>query len=141
MKDGDLRSIFRNKFRDFHWTSVETAGSATGVPDSEYCIPFGVQGWIEFKQTAIYHVQISPFQTAWLMKRCRYGGNAWIAVRRIPIAKKHEGVDELWLMFGNQAEALHYGGLEATRSMVWIGGPSNWNYDQIAQILNLKLTF
>ena len=135
MKDGDLRYIFRNKLRTYQWTSVETAGTASGVPDSEFCSPDGAQGWIEFKQTRKFHVVIKPFQVAWLDRRCRYGGNAWIAVRRTPLAMKWEGVDELWLMRGDQAQALFDGGLENTSAWCWEGGPNHWNWQEIHSIL------
>lgn len=135
-KDGDLRYIFRNKFRTYQWTSVETAGTASGVPDNEFCTPQGIQGWIEFKQTKIFHVVIKPFQVAWLMQRCRYGGNAWIAVRRTPKAKKYEGDDELWLMRGDQADALFHNGLEGVSAYCWSGGPSNWNFLEIHDMLS-----
>jgi hypothetical protein len=141
MKDGGLRTLFREKFPQFQWSSIETAGTISGVPDSEFCSQGGIQGWIEFKKTTKYYVQINPFQVAWLMRRCRYTGNAWIAVRRTPTAKKHEGVDELWLMWGNQAEALFYNGLEATHSIIWSGGPGNWNWDEIEKILTFNLEF
>jgi hypothetical protein len=138
-KDGDLRYLFRKKFDIWQWTSVETAGTATGVPDSEFCTPTGNQGWVEFKQTRIFSVIIKPFQVSWLMRRCRYGGNAWIAIRRMPTAAKFIGHDELWLMKGDQAEALYELGLHGTQSVVWNGGPRNWNYEEIAKYLTLEL--
>lgn len=138
MKDGDLRSLFRQRLPQFQWTSVETAGTASGVPDSEYCAQNGTQGWVEFKHTNIYYVNISPFQVAWLMRRCRYGGNAWIAVRRTPQSKRDWGVDELWLMRGDQAEELLKKGLEGIYADCWEGGPSKWNYQQIAELLSHK---
>ena len=136
MKDGDLRTIFRIRFKNFQWTSIETAGTASGVPDSEFCTPNGVQGWIEFKQTHIHQVDIRPFQVAWLMRRCRYGGNAWIAVRRTPNSKREAGVDQLWLMRGDQAQALAEGGLECVYATWWGGGPNNWSWDEIS--INLQ---
>jgi hypothetical protein len=136
MKDGGLRYIFRTRFRSFQWTSVETAGTASGVPDSEFCTPYGIQGWIEFKQTSIYRVNIRPFQVAWLDQRCRYGGNAWIAIRRIPHSQREEGVDDLWFMSGDQAKALEEGGLENTYAKVWHGGEKNWNFHEIHNILH-----
>jgi hypothetical protein len=140
MKDGDLRTLFRIKFSTFQWTSVETAGTASGVPDSEFCSPEGAQGWIEFKQTHIYRVNIRPFQVTWLMKRCRYGGNAWIAVRRIPNSQREDGIDQLWLIKGDQAQALFDGGLENIYGTKWEGGPSNWNWSEIHQkLLSLPL--
>jgi hypothetical protein len=141
MKDGGLRPLFRQKFKAWQWSSIETAGTASGVPDSEFCTPTGIQGWIEFKQTTIFFVVIKPLQVAWLMRRCRYGGNAWIAVRRTPSAVKYNHLDELWLMSGDQAEALYYDGLNGTTAMCWGGGPSNWNWDEISKILTLEVRF
>jgi hypothetical protein len=137
MKDGDLRTLFRIKLPKYQWTSIETAGTASGVPDSEYCSPWGAQGWIEFKKTTAFSIpSLDAFQVAWLMRRCRSGGNAWIAVRRMPIAKKYNEADELWLMRGDQAEALFNGGLESTSAWMWIGGPSNWNFQEIHNIFH-----
>jgi hypothetical protein len=136
MKDGGLRSTFRKHLKQYQWTSVETAGTASGVPDSEFCTPNGIQGWIEYKKTDIFYVQIDSFQVAWNMQRCRYGGKSWIAVRRIPKAKKYEGDDELWLMFGDQAEALFYRGLTGVSAWCWSGGESNWNFNEIDKILS-----
>jgi hypothetical protein len=141
IKDGGLRSLFRTKFPHFQWSSIETAGTASGVPDSEFCTPEGVQGWIEFKRTHIFYVQFKTFQPAWIDQRSRYGGNVWIAVRRIPTAQKFEGVDELWLMKGDQVKTLVREGLNATYAIKWSGGPGDWNYTQIEEILNLRLIF
>ena len=136
MKDGNLRNIFRSNLKTYQWTSVETAGTASGVPDSEFCSPWGVQGWIEFKQTPVFYVNIRPLQVAWLLRRCRDGGNAWIAVRRIPKAAKYNGADELWLMRGDQAQALFDNGLENTSAWMWKGGPNNWNFQEIHEIFH-----
>ena len=131
LKDGGLRTIFRQQLKDWQWTSIESAFTSSGIPDSEFCAPNGVSGWIEYKITHIFYVQIKPFQISWLMRRCRYGGNAWIAVRRTARDKS----DQLWLMRGDQAEALHNCGLEGTHCWVWEGGPSGWNFDEIASLL------
>jgi hypothetical protein len=141
VKDGGLRSLFRNKLPHFQWTSVETAGTASGVPDSEFCTPSGVQGWIEFKRTTAFYVAFQTFQPAWIYQRSRYGGNVWIAVRRIPTAQKFAGVDELWLMKGDQVITLVNEGLQATYAMKWSNGPGEWNYSQLEEILNLRLIF
>jgi len=134
-KDGDLRTIFRHQLKSWQWSTIEVGVIAGGIPDSEFCSYLGAQGWIEFKFTKIYYVQIKPLQVAWLMRRCRYGGNAWIAVRRMPSAKRYSDVDELWLMKGSQAEALLKHGLEGVHALMWSGGPSNWNFDQISKVL------
>jgi hypothetical protein len=104
--------------------------TVAGVPDLEFCSPAGITGWIEFKQTKIHYVQIKPLQVAWLERRCRMGGNAWIAVRRFA-----RGVDELWLMPGSQAEALHMNGLTGVSAWCWEGGPSNWNFEEVINFL------
>src|SRR5262249_50106411 len=131
MRDGGLRSIFRKELHWYQWTSVETGLTAGGVPDSEFCTTNGTQGWIEFKQTKIYYVQIKPLQIAWLMRRTRMGGNAWIAVRRT-----NKSSDELWLMSGDQAVNLHVNGLEGTSAWCWKEGPSFWNFEEVHSILS-----
>lgn len=135
MSDGGLRGEFRKQFPTWHWSSIETGATASGVPDSEFCTPQGIQGWLEFKFTKIFYVQIKPLQVAWLMRRCRYGGNAWIAVRRTPESKKWAGVDELWLMPGSQAEPLFHNGLYGVSAWCWDGGPSTWNFNEIGSLL------
>jgi len=140
MKDGDLRTLFRNKIKEWQWTSIETAGTATGVPDSEFCTPQGIQGWIEFKVTHGFSVNLSPLQVAWLDRRCRYGGNAWIAVRRLPTAKMYVDVDELWLMSGSHAANLKAFGLKGIpedQRKFWCDGPGNWDWGEIAKRLAL----
>jgi hypothetical protein len=137
-KDGDLRSIFRTKLRHWHWSTIETGVIAPGTPDSEFFTTEGVQGWIEFKWTNIFYVQIKPLQVAWLMRRSRMGGNAWIAVRRTPQSQKELGSDELWIIAGHQAENLFRGGLKNIHALYWEGGPANWNFEEIIRTLNLK---
>jgi hypothetical protein len=135
MSDGGLRSEFRKRLPSWQWTSIESGTTAGGIPDSEFCSPTGVEGWIEFKATKVFYVQIKPLQVAWIMRRSRYGGNASIAVRRTPESKKWEGVDELWLMKGDQAEALFQNGLYGVSALCWEGGPSQWNFDEISTAL------
>jgi hypothetical protein len=131
-KDGGLRSIFRRKLHTFHWNTIEVGILGSGIPDNEFCTPTGVQAWIEFKQTHIFQVKFQPFQAPWLDRRCRYGGNAWIAVRRRPQSQREAGADELWLIRGDQALALQKDGLEYVHATVWEGGPSHWNFNEIA---------
>src|SRR5262245_52870694 len=125
MRDGGLRQLLRKELKHWQWTSIETGLTASGVPDCEYCTPYGVQGWVECKVTKIWYVQIKPLQVAWLMRRYRMRGRAWIAVRRL---NKHS--DELWLMDGGQAEALYHNGLNGVSAWCWEGGPSNWNFNE-----------
>lgn len=138
MIDGGLRPIFRAKIPSWQWSSIETAGTASGVPDSEFCTPDGVQGWLEFKRTTVFYVLLKEFQVSWLMRRARYGGNAWIAVRRTPTSQREAGVDQLWLMKADQALRLYEGGLENVYALCWEGGPNNWNFEEVSAALNLK---
>jgi hypothetical protein len=133
--DGGLRSIFRQQLRDWQWTSIETAFSASGVPDSEFCSTTGISGWIEYKKTHIFYVKFQPFQVPWIDRRCRLGGNAWIAVRRMPKSQREAGADELWLVKGDQVRILESNGLEYVEATVWEGGPSRWNFKEIASQL------
>jgi len=135
MKDGGLRGIFRNHFRNWQWSSIESAGTVSGVPDGEFCAPGGIQGWIEFKQTHINHVSIRPLQVAWIDRRTRLGGNVWIAVRRVPTSHQEWGADQLWLMNGDQVLALQKGGLDNVHAWRWDGGPGMWNFDEVMNIL------
>jgi len=133
MKDGGLRQIFRSEFRPWQWSTIEVGATAGGIPDNEFCTPTGTQGWIEFKQTHIWYVQIKPLQVAWLMRRCRYGGRAWIGVRRW---RNVDCEDQLWLMKGDQAEALCREGLQGVHAYCWEGGPGNWNFKEIGDMLS-----
>jgi hypothetical protein len=137
--DGGLRPEFRKRLPHYQWTTIEVGAITGGVPDSEFCTPTGVQGWIEFKKTHIFYVHIKPLQVAWLMQRCRYGGNAFIAVRRTPHSKREQEADELWLMKGNQAEILHDQGLTGVEAWVWEGGPNKWNFAEISAVLHNKV--
>lgn len=139
MIDGGLRALFRQYLPAFHWVSVETSGTGRGIPDSEYCSE-GCTGWIEFKVTDGFAVTLRPEQVAFLQRRGRAGGRVWVAVRR-----KHQGgprkghaVDELWLLRGSMAAQARDGGLVIGADYVvagWCGGPSHWDWAQIAAIL------
>jgi hypothetical protein len=48
----------------------------------------------------------------------------------------YNGADELWLMRGDQAEALFNGGLESVSAWMWSGGPNNWSFQEIHNIFH-----
>lgn len=138
--DGGLRKIFQQHLPEFHWQSVETWSTGQGVPDVNYCYD-AKEGWIEFKQTENFSVDISPHQVAWIERRTRAGGRVFIAVRR-----KHEGgprkgeaTDELWLFFGAVARVLLRNSLTSipliSRVLMTPGGPNRWNWPGIGQKL------
>lgn len=137
--DGDLRSILRQRLREFHWQSIEVGATGMGVPDANFC-GCGVEGWIELKQTPSRSVTLRPHQVAWLERRARAGGHVLIGVRR-----RHDGgprrggaVDELWILDGGDASRCLSGGLQDGADYVlgcWSGGPSKWNWDSVRRIL------
>lgn len=144
--DGDLRALFRRKLPGWHWNSIESGATGSGIPDSEYCAPGGQTGWVEFKQTAGWAVTLRPAQVGWLTRRCRLGGRAFIAVRRRTLAgpRKGEAADELWLLRGTAAPRLKAGGLKAmeasdTLALFW-GGPGKWRWKTIELILRGAFT-
>lgn len=148
--DGGLRGLFRDNLPRFHWQSVETGMTGRGVPDSNFCAPPGIEGWVEFKQTEEWAVTLRPEQVGWLCRRARAGGRVFVAVRRWPAAsRRREAADELWLLAGAAArELLDYGlpggprcPLDASRLppgaflSVWPGGPARWDWDAVAVTL------
>lgn len=139
MTDGGLRGLFRRKLRQgFHWQSVETGGTGRGVPDSNYCCD-GVEGWVEFKQTSGWAVDLRPEQVAWLVVRARAGGRVFIAVRRVSDAgpRRGESSDELWLLGGEYARELKRDGLRVERAVLdaWGGGPASWGWEKVRETL------
>jgi hypothetical protein len=141
--DDGLRRIFKAELEvlQFHCQSVETGGTGQGIPDTNYCVE-GVEGWIEFKATDGHAVTLRPEQIGWIERRLRHGGRVWIAVRQ-----RHDGgprrgaaVDALHLLPGHVARAARLGGLRASevvanRAGLWQGGPSRWDWSEVAQIL------
>jgi hypothetical protein len=140
MIDGDLRPLFRKHLPYFHWTSIESGGTVSGIPDSSYCSR-GVEGFIEFKVTDGYAVTLNPYQIGWICARVRHGGRVWIGVRRRSEAGPRKGaaVDELWFFPGALAKEARLVGLRglAKRPEVlrWSGGPSSWGWSVVADRL------
>ena len=137
LKDGGLRGILQKQFPGWQWSTIEVGATAGGIPDNEFCMPCGRQGWIELKWTDRYYVQIKDLQVSWLMRRWRYNRGSWIAVRRTPHTKQEAGVDQLYLMTGGEAERLFDHGLTGVTAWRWDGGPSNWNFAEFESIIKL----
>ncbi len=139
--DGGLRREFRKHIPQFFWQSIETGGTGLGIPDSNFCSPDGVEGWVEYKQTDGYAVTLLPEQVGWLSRRARYRGRVWIAVRRVHQGGPRRGpsVDELYVLPGALAVAAKMSGLRgplvARKAKVWAGGPSKWDWEAVARLL------
>jgi len=135
--------LFREKFPEAQFTSIESPLTAAGIPDCEYCFPDGKSGWIEFKRTNSMRIgSLKPMQVAWLERRRRLGGRAFIAVRRV-IEKR--SCDELWVVDCVAAREVMAKGLLATLVWLeapwhgavytWAGGPAKWNYHAVKWLL------
>jgi Holliday junction resolvase len=120
---------------EVHWLTVETSATEGGVPDMNGCCT-GIEFWIEMKVTSGWTVSLRPQQIGWLMRRCRVGGRAFIAVRR----RAHKGkcrveADELHLFSGAYANVVKDVGVRAHAIERWHGGPSQWDWHAIKRHL------
>lgn len=131
--DGGLRQVFRQRLPQVHWQSIEVPAIAKGVPDCNGCYK-GVDFWCENKKTSGWTVGLRPEQCGWLMRRCRAGGTARIAVRRM-----NAKADELWILDGKHADIIiRINSLRDTRLPVlgvWVGGPANWQWSAVLAAL------
>lgn len=145
--DAGLRPLFRKHLPQFDWQSIETGGTGRGIPDSNYCVMgthgIGHEGWIEYKSTDGYVVDLRPEQVGWIMRRVRRGGRVWIAVRRSHDGGPRRGppVDELWIFGGGLAVEARTGGLLAieNRARRWHHGPTaGWDWGAVAGVLKTR---
>lgn len=133
MRDGGLRSLFRQHLPMVHWESIESPFTNRGIPDLNGC-HLGHEFWVENKQTTGWAVTLRPEQVAWMLRRQRAGGHTFIAVRRqsTPGPRRGPGVDDLYLIPGALAREAKMGGLKAiTPCGVWEGGPAGWDWGAI----------
>lgn len=138
MIDGGLRDKFRDKLRrGWHWQSIETGGTGRGIPDSNFCTD-GIEGWIEFKKTEAWSVGLRTEQIGWIRERTIRGGRVFVATRRQTQGGVRLGapVDEIWLHSGRVVSELGKHGLKGPDPLiVCSGGPENWDWDKIGEIL------
>jgi hypothetical protein len=120
-----------------HWQAIETWAIAAGVPDTNYCFPGGIEGWIEFKQTKTNRIgNIKPAQIAWAERRTRVGGRIWLAVRkRCSAGPRRIAVDSLFLYRGSMARAVLLNGLSERPVAKWNGSPGCWDWTAIRGFL------
>src|SRR5690606_34757740 len=51
----------------WHWTPIETGGTANGVPDTYWVSPGQERhGWLECKATTGWAVHVEPHQISWM---------------------------------------------------------------------------
>lgn len=135
--DGGLRTLFRKYLPDAMWTSIESGSTAQGIPDSYFCFPYRVMGWVEMKQCAANAVGIRAQQVAWIEQHSRAGGRTFIAIRRQRSASvRLASCDELFLYYGNDVRKLFLHGLRgALPAVSGTGGPARWPWDAIKKVL------
>lgn len=136
--DDGLRILFHTHLRaDFHWQAIETGGTGKGIPDSNYCSR-GVEGWVEFKATSAWAVDLMTEQVGWHTERYARGGRTFVAVRRRNQGGVRLGdpVDELWIYPGSLARELRRQGLKNMAPALYcVGGPSRWDWRAAARLL------
>jgi hypothetical protein len=127
--DGGLRPMFRDRFPEWQWTSIETL-TVNGVPDAEFCFD-GAQGWCEYKFTAHWYVTLRAEQIGWNLRRARAGGRSFIIVRR---TSKPD--DELYIFRGADAARLKEAGIRGVTPVLRTsGGPARWDWNLVSDIL------
>lgn len=127
--DGGLRQLFRSRFRDWHWTSIETGAVSPGTPDAEFCAPGGISGWVEFKKIDGWKITFQPLQVPWIHRRYRLGGRVFVAVRR----KR----DELYVIPGEHILELEERGVKNFVPITGVGA-RNWDWCEVEQILTAE---
>lgn len=136
MIDGGLRKIFQARLPLFHWQAIETGQTGRGIPDINYCCN-GKEGWIEFKQTQGRKVSMRPEQVAWIDRRIRAGGRAFIIVRHKTTEGPRKGpaYDDLYIYEGGYVRQLMAIGLESYPLKFYENGPAKWPWDEISLVL------
>lgn len=132
-RDGELRRILRANLPDGDWQSIESGGTVTGLPDSNYCFPGGHEGWVEGKLIHGWTVKMRPAQIGWMDRRSRRGGRCFVFVRRL-----NDRADELHVLRGSEVVAFSGARcnlLEHRASARFAGGPSRWDWGAIRKIL------
>ena len=140
-KDGGLRPLFRERLvSGIDWQSIESALTGGGIPDLNAKPRGAPEFWLELKQTKEWAVTLEPDQVGWMTRRIRYGGRAFIAVRRRCTAgKRRVAADDLYLIRGSFAREAKRGGLRglppAALLGTWPGGPSGWDWQAVRSLL------
>lgn len=138
--DNGLRPLMRDHLKPmgFWITTIETGLVTQGVPDFNYMVDGGVEGWVECKATDGWAVKFKPMQIGWHERRYRMGGRTWIAIRRQTRGGPRQGaaVDELYMVPGCYVIELRDEGLDNGRSrFMGAGGPSKWDWDEVRRLL------
>src|ERR1700730_17167500 len=133
--DDGLRSLIVSCLKvidgeQIFWQPIETALTASGVPDLYGCWRRH-HVWMECKRTKAWSIKMDEFQVGWLLRLARAGGVGFVAVRRRCTAgPRRLAADELYLVKGTSAPRLVAEGLSG-RWCGWMsGGPESWDWDE-----------
>jgi len=127
MSDGELRKIYRKYLKGGDLLPIETGGSISGVPDTNWCKK-GTEVWIENKAADHWRVTIRPMQIGWCERRLHHGGRVFCAVRRAQ--------NELWLFHASKMRDLEDSRIDLVPNLgYWNGGAAKWDWAAIEQIL------
>lgn len=129
MTDGGLRRIFRDKFPEWQWTSIETGAVSPGTPDAEYCAPNGISGWVEYKKADHWKVYFQRGQVPWIHRRARLGGRVFVIIRRAQ--------DQLYVVSGDKVLDLEENGLRGFEPIPG-EGIRKWDWKVVENILLSK---
>jgi hypothetical protein len=138
--DNGLRPEMRTHLKPlgFWVTTVETGLVTQGVPDFNYMVDGGIEGWVECKATDGWAVVFKPMQVGWHERRYRMGGRSWIAVRRQTKGGPRQGpsVDELYMVPGSCVIVLRDEGLNIPQARyMGEGGPTCWDWQEVRRLL------
>ena len=127
MSDGQLRQLFARYLPEVHWVAIESPTTSRGIPDLNGCLK-GTEIWIETKATDTWKVGgVRREQIAWLERRARALGRAYVAVRQRP-------GDRLWLLPALAARLLYDGARLDELPNVLVaapGGPARWPWGEV----------
>jgi hypothetical protein len=134
MPDQNLRKLFRKNLKKWHWASIETGATESGVADLNGCY-CGVEAWIECKAADAMTVEFELAQCVWIGRRVRSGGRVFVAVRR--------AMRELWLLDGGVVNRAVAGRL----ALGTVGGDlihmsqGRWDWPAVHRLLCGEKTF
>lgn len=141
--DDGLRHIITDNLPAFRgsvifWVSIETALTASGVPDLWGCWR-GRQAWVECKSTrALALTSLTEFQVGFQLQLARAGGRGLVLTRRRHWGGPRLGppVDELWVHDGAITPRLRADGLRAEGELLRApGGPSEWPWERVGELV------
>jgi hypothetical protein len=137
-----MRKFFKEHIPEAHIVSIESWTTEKGVPDMNVCLN-GHQLWVENKLTYFWKPTVIPEQIAWTERHLRAGGIVYIAVRRIYKGSPTEAPDDqLYFLHGKDIRLLHENGLRGVPHLLFCsGGPTNWDWQGVKQILQEGNTF